>query len=101
MADLSSPPPSADTGGGVGGGVNSGPTTHAPRWMKMAGILTGFLVVLVVLATVASGGNHGPGRHVPAGDSDPAGRVPPASVIDRPVPPSDPGGHTPPTGGHR
>ena len=31
-----------------------------PRWVKVSGIVTLVLVLLVVIVMVASGGNHGP-----------------------------------------
>jgi len=62
-----------------------GPTVGAPRWVKVLGIIAVVLVLLVVILLL-SGGNHGPGRHTPSGDS--GVHTPPAS------------GHTPPAGGH-
>ena len=40
-----------------------------PRWVKLSGIVTLVLLVLVVIVMVASGRNHGPGRHMPSGDA--------------------------------
>jgi RND family efflux transporter MFP subunit len=45
-----------------------------PRWLKVSGILIGTLVFLVVIALVAGvltgiGGPHGPGRHIPFGNT--------------------------------
>ena len=40
-----------------------------PHWVKVSGIVTLVLVLLVVIVMVASGGNHGPGRHIPSGDA--------------------------------
>ncbi len=51
MADM---PPSPDTG----------PTTGAPRWVKVMGIIALVVVVLVVLVLLLGSG-HGPGRHAP------------------------------------
>lgn len=57
-----------------------------PRWVRWPGIIIGILVLLfVVLQLTGIGGEHGPGRHAPGGDT------PPASVT---------GVHTPPAGGH-
>jgi hypothetical protein len=55
-----------------------GPTTGAPRWVKVFGIIALVLAMLVVVLLL-SGGNHGPGRHTSSGDA---------------------GDHTPPAGGH-
>lgn len=39
-----------------------------PRWVKIAGITTAALVLLVVVLALVSGGNHGPGRHSSSGE---------------------------------
>ena len=44
------------------GSADHGPTAGPPRWVKVTGIITLVLVVLVLIALLA-GGNHGPGRH--------------------------------------
>ncbi|TWE27464.1 hypothetical protein [Prauserella muralis] len=47
-----------------------------PRWVKVAAIVVGILVLLVVIVKLTGlGGNHGPGRHLGAGET------PSASVI--------------------
>jgi hypothetical protein len=57
-----------------------------PRWLKISGVVVGVLVLLfVILQLTGVGGQHGPGRHLPGGDT------PPASVT---------GVHTAPAGGH-
>ena len=43
------------------------PYPGTPRWVKVSGIVTLIVVVLVVIAMFAVGGNHGPGRHMPSG----------------------------------
>lgn len=53
--------------------------TGAPRWVKVSGIIAIVLVVLVLVVMLASGGRHGPGRHLRSGDG---------------------GGHRPPAGSH-
>lgn len=53
--------------------------TGAPRWVKVSGIIAIVLVLLIVAVLLASGGRHGPGRHLRSGDS---------------------GGHGPPSGSH-
>ena len=54
-----------------------------PRWVKVAGIVVGALVLLVAVLAITGvlGGQHRPGRHVPGGDTPPT---------------EQPGGHTPP-----
>ncbi|MGH3758327.1 hypothetical protein [Actinophytocola sp.] len=37
---------------------------HAPRWVKVTGIVVAALAVLAVVALLF-GGEHGPGRHAP------------------------------------
>ncbi|MGH2536099.1 MAG: hypothetical protein ACRDHL_01755 [Candidatus Promineifilaceae bacterium] len=66
-----------------------------PRWLKVLGILTLVVVLLIVAALAAGlGGEHGPGRHSPALD---AGEAPAMDTVATPA--GDPGGHRPP-GGH-
>lgn len=50
--------------------------TGAPRWVKVSGLIATVLVVLVLIAMLASGGRHGPGRHLRSGDG--GGHLPPA-----------------------
>lgn len=38
-------------------------TTDTPRWVKLFGIGTIVLVLLVIIIMLISGGEHGPGRH--------------------------------------
>ena len=69
MAD---PPASSNDGADSGVGPDRGSTTTypgTPRWVKVSGIVAIILVVLVVIVMVASGGSHGPGRHLPSGDA--------------------------------
>ena len=35
-----------------------------PRWVKVTGIVVLALVVIAIVAALALGGEHGPGRHV-------------------------------------
>ena len=35
-----------------------------PRWVKVTGIVVLVVVVLAIVAALALGGDHGPGRHV-------------------------------------
>lgn len=51
-----------------------GTPPRMPRWVKVAGIVVGvLLVVLVILQLAGVGGQHGPGRHALGGSSSPAG----------------------------
>lgn len=53
-----------------------------PRWVKTFGIVALVLVLLVAIALFV-GGNHGPARHVPAGNA--GDETPPvARVVQRP-----------------
>lgn len=58
------------------------PYPGTPRWVKVSGIVVAVLVLLVVILVFTGvGGPHGPGRHIPGGDTS--------------------GGHTRPEGGRR
>jgi hypothetical protein len=50
-----------------------GSTTSTPRWVKAFGIIGLALILLFVIAMLLSGGNHGPGRHIPSGN--PGGHI--------------------------
>lgn len=52
--------------------------THpgTPRWVKAVGIAAILVVLLVVVARVVGGNEHGPGRHAASDDMD--GQTPPA-----------------------
>ena len=43
--------------------ANQPPDTGTPRWVKVFGIVALALVLLVVVAMLVVGGEHGPGRH--------------------------------------
>ncbi|MFP8958981.1 hypothetical protein ACLIYP_00110 [Streptomyces nanhaiensis] len=60
-----SPRPDADNAPGTGAADAPGP--GIPRWVKVSGIVAAVLVALVVLVMLLSGGEHGPGRHLPSG----------------------------------
>lgn len=38
-----------------------------PRWVKVFVSVVAIMVLLVVIMLFASGGRHGPGRHLPSG----------------------------------
>jgi hypothetical protein len=46
-----------------------------PRWVKVSGLIAAVVVVAIVILALA-GGQHGPGRHLPAGDN-PGSHTPP------------------------
>lgn len=51
-------------------------TTPPPRplWVKVLAITAAIVVALLIVVAVASGGEHGPGRHA-MGSEDPAGHA--------------------------
>ena len=55
------PPPSPDSNADTGAGT--------PRWVKVLGIIGLILVLLLAVAMFTGGGDHGPGRHIPSGDT--------------------------------
>jgi hypothetical protein len=48
--------------------ANRPPYPGTPRWVKVFGIIV-IVVVLLVVARIFIGGEHGPGRHAPSGDA--------------------------------
>jgi hypothetical protein len=60
------------------------PYPGIPRWVKVFGIIF-MVVVLLVVARILIGGEHGPGRHAPSGDA--GGQVPPSAVMEDNAPP--------------
>lgn len=63
--------PSAD------GGTESEAPPGVPRWLKVSALIAGVVLLAVIAVMLISGGDHGPGRHVPEG-SMPAGVEGPA-----------------------
>lgn len=49
---------------------------RAPRWVKVAGVIAGVIVILVLVALIA-GGEHSPRRHFGGEPSAPAHTPPP------------------------
>ncbi|MQA25171.1 MAG: hypothetical protein GEU94_06815 [Micromonosporaceae bacterium] len=43
-------------------------TAGTPRWVKVFGGVLIALVLLIIAAMLIGGGDHGPSRHMPAGD---------------------------------
>ncbi|MEC5425334.1 hypothetical protein QGM71_17775 [Virgibacillus sp. C22-A2] len=41
-------------------------TTSTPRWVKLSGIIIIIVIMIAIFIMVISGGNHGPGRHMPS-----------------------------------
>ncbi|MBG0823315.1 hypothetical protein HS048_21525 [Planomonospora sp. ID91781] len=41
-----------------------------PRWVKVFGIIAAAVILLAVIVMLISGGDHGPGRHLPSGGGD-------------------------------
>ncbi len=64
--------------------ANRPPYPGVPRWVKVFGIIV-IVVVLLVVARMFIGGEHGPGRHAPSGDA--GGQVPRSSVLEDHAPP--------------
>ncbi len=60
------PAPGPETGDGPVAGPNRS-TSGAPRWVKVFGIVTGVLALLLLILMLVTGGNHGPGRHLSSG----------------------------------
>jgi hypothetical protein len=74
--------------------ADSPPYPGTPRWVKVSGIVTIVLVVLVViLLHTGVIGRHGPGRHGPFG-SQAGERGSPSRITEGHTPPGVPGGPT-------
>lgn len=72
MADLS---PYSNTSDDTGVGPDRGSPPSTPRWVKVFGIITLVLVLLVAIMLISG---HGPGRHMHGADL--GGYTPPSSV---------------------
>lgn len=90
MADPSRSPQSRD---GADVGPEREATAGAPRWVKAFGIVGIVALVVIVVVLLSGGGEHGPGRHLPAGDT---------SGVELPGSGDQPAedGHVPAGGGH-
>ena len=58
--------PYPDSNGDTGVKTGRGSPPGIPLWVKVFGIVTLVLVLLVIIMMFASGGSHGPGRHIPS-----------------------------------
>jgi hypothetical protein len=74
---MAHPPPDSNGYNGVEPTADRPPGT--PRWVKVFGIIV-IVVVLLFVAMMVIGGEHGPGRHSPSGDA--GGKVAPSSVME-------------------
>ena len=66
---MAHPHPYPDTGDDTGTGLGRELTPGTPRWVKVFGIVALVLALLLVVLLLTSGGQHGPGRHIPSGDA--------------------------------
>jgi hypothetical protein len=74
--DMANPPGEPDAGQQDGVAPHGESPPGMPRWVKVAAIIIGILVVLfVVLLVTGIGGQHGPGRHMSAS-------TPPATLAE-------------------
>lgn len=48
-------------------GQDPGSPPSTPGWVKVSGTIGIVLVLVIAVVLFASGGNHGPARHAPAG----------------------------------
>jgi hypothetical protein len=49
------------------------PPYRTPRWVKIVGIIALVLILLLAIMVLSGiGGEHGPGRHLPSGNTAPA-----------------------------
>ena len=62
-----------------------GSPPSTPRWVKVFVIIALVLILLlVVMMFIGVGGPHGPGRHIPSGDT--GGDTSPSSITEDPTP---------------
>jgi hypothetical protein len=66
--------------------ANRPPYPGIPRWVKVFGIIV-IALVLLVIAMMFTGGEHGPGRHTESGDA--GGQVPASFVMEEYALPED------------
>jgi hypothetical protein len=63
-------------------GTGRGSPPGMPRWVKIAAIIVGVLILLfVILQLTGIGGEHGPGRHM-------SGSAPQSALVDGWAPPA-------------
>ncbi|GIH79241.1 hypothetical protein [Planobispora longispora] len=73
---MTDPHTGPDAGSDARAGSGRGST---PRWVKVSGIIAVLLLLLALTVMLASGGDHGPGRHLPGGGADPRTHLPHAT----------------------
>jgi hypothetical protein len=59
---MTDPPRYPDTADGTGVGPDREPTTRTPRWVKVFGIISAVVVLVLVILLLLRNG-HGPSRH--------------------------------------
>jgi hypothetical protein len=59
---------------------------RTPRWVKIFGIVVVALIVLFVVVQIISGGNHGPGQHLPSHNA--VINTPASSITEGPTAPT-------------
>lgn len=50
--------------------TSAGGPPGIPKWLKVSGIVVAILILLLVIAVLIVGGDHGPGRHTPQVEQD-------------------------------
>ncbi|HEV2126569.1 MAG TPA: hypothetical protein VGW38_27740 [Chloroflexota bacterium] len=64
------PSPATGEDAGVGPDRGSSPSyPGTPRWVKVSGMIVIVLVLLAGIVMFASGGRHGPSRHLSSGEA--------------------------------
>ena len=82
------------------GGDDRGSAPSTPRWVKVFGIIVIVVVLLLGIIMLSGiGGQHGPGRHMPSGDTTRQTSL--SSLIEDYTPPGAVlGGHVLPEDGY-
>lgn len=58
-----------EDGSGDADGTDPERSPATPRWVKLLAVAGAVIVVLVLTVILLGGGAHGPGRHVPEGET--------------------------------
>jgi uncharacterized cupredoxin-like copper-binding protein len=69
MADLH-PDPDSDPDANGAAGAERARAPGTPRWVQVFGIIAIVIIILLVVAQLLLGVQHGPGMHGPSGDAD-------------------------------